>query len=245
MADLLVFGGNTLPFGVSAPSINRSYELDQWGVPWLEIQRWEIPIRLVKTSTSPIDTQIQNIETFFETPATSMHILDGSGAITAHQISTDEAIGDIRLVGGPSYAALTRGENVTVRNCTVTLEAVLPKYTDPLRLVEFNETTVPAEVGPTQGILQPNIGQAVIQQTRTAQHRIFVQSGTIRWAAAYGLKPAPRMPTEYLVELPRVTVLPRRFIGPPGRRREVGPGLSYQYQFLAPASLIAAPTPVV
>ena len=236
-------GVAVLKAGSIAPTINRDYVRDRTGTPWLIKERWDLDIRAIKPEGGSLDSGISNIETMFENPFRKLILFDKDGNQTVHSILEDTSLGDIQVVSGPSYVKVTRGELVTVRNATVSIEAVFPHGTKLANdVVDFDESVNIVPAGETKAMVQPNVGYGTIQTTRTNRHGTVVQSGTVTYYGTYGAIPPPLLSPAFQTEPVKVTRKHPMKFGRGSRAAFVGYTQDYSYTFITPGPVNVVPT---
>ena len=231
-------------------AIDRDYELDKWGRPWLEKQTWDLNIRIKNpdpASESALDTAIENMEDVFSGMVSDHVRIKHTGVAknnTAHVIESGDHLGGVRLVKGPSYAKYQAGELASFRTARVRLEAYLPKYSSDLRIIDADEKISGRQgVGPAYAVLQPNTGRASIQQVRTHQHVNLTQTGFVTYAGKYGNIPGPVMTAGQLAHPEPVVSHPRIIGGGNGvASAYVSFRIDYTYLFAANTNVLVLPT---
>lgn len=236
----IIIDNTTFRVGGVGASISGDYERDATGVPWLKNVTWDLEIRFLKEFGS-LDSQINDLEQLFRSPNLNKIGIYEDGSPTAHYVDNSMVIGGIRPSRPPSYMKFTNGEMVTYRSVTASVEMTYPLYTSPFQILELNETIPQVAMGRNLAILQPNFGQAVLQQVRQYQHSRLTQSGTIVYAAAYGRIPPPLFNVG-LVSPPQITPRQPRKIGRGVYAGEVAFAIDYSYEFVWPRTLAALPT---
>jgi hypothetical protein len=241
MASQLVFGGIAQRIGAAGVAIDRTYEMDSTGEPWLMHSRWDIDLRLVKTVGGPsLDAQVLQLDQTFGRTRSSVYLRNHDGSTSAYA-SPANILGGVRVVKPLSFAKYTHGEMVTYRSCTVSLEFTRALYSDRFYILDFTEEVSVTPAGPIKTALQPNVGEAVIQTVRTQQHSIAQQSGTITFLGTYGQIPPALLNGPLVGPVQYSNVSPRR-IGRGIYTAEVAFTRRYAYSYIAPQTMNLLPT---
>ena len=237
------FGSTTFRQNAAGISFDATSELDGAGVEWLRTQRWRIELRLIKeTGGDTLDQQITQINNTISGVTNEAKLLHDDGTDTAHVMTAAVGlIGGVRVVKPPSYPRFQRGEHVTFRTAVFEIEGVFARFTSALDVIDLQETIQQVAAGPRLVTLDRNVGAAVQQTTRTMSRSRLVQSGIIRFAAAYGPIPGPKFGAGQLGPA-EIRKIPPRVIGSGAVKATVGHALQYSYTFEAAASLSANPS---
>jgi len=209
---------------------------------WALTYRWPIEFRLINAgqSSKDMDSAITTLENAYKQTATSAALLHDDGTPTVHSLSASNTIGGIRVVKPPSYMKYQNGEYVTYRTGSIVLEAMVKLTDDAYRIIDFSESIDMEGGGPEFAHLQPNVGFAVKQQTRTATKFIATQSGRIVHLGAYGPVPPPLWPSAQMRPVKLRAESPK-YVGDVAHSFPT----SYTYQFEAPAWMAGEPTRIV
>lgn len=243
MADTFDFGGQTFRAGSVDIAMSSNPELDGAGEPWVDFVRWNLKIRLVKTTLSSVKDQTTALESAFSQTRAYAKLFESDGSTeTAHVLGPTGIIGGVRVVRRPSYASLKNGEAVTFRNVEVTLEACVNLSPSAYHIVDMKEQVPQQASGARTAAIQPNIGPAILQQVRTQQLSVYTQSGSITYAGTYGPIPPPQFADSFRVAEPRLTPYSPRTIGRGVYRGEIGFRIDYSYEFVGPSTLAGLPT---
>lgn len=241
MASQLVFGGIAQRIGSCGVAIDRNYELDSTGEPWLLTSRWDIDIRLIKTVGGPsLDAQVLTLENTFSQTRSSIYLRNHDGS-TSSYASPPDILGGVRVVKPLSFAKYNRGEMVTYRSCTVSVEFTRATVADRYHIIDFTEEVSVVPAGPIKAALQPNVGEAVIQTVRTQQHSVAQQTGTITFLGAYGQLPPSLLNGPLVGPVQYSNGSPRR-IGRGAFTKYVAFPRRYSYSYIAPQTLDLLPT---
>lgn len=234
---IIVYGGYSHRASSAGASIERRAELDNFGLVWALTETWTIDFRLIGTTQSELDTEIALLEAAYRQEAYSLKLLKPDGSPTQHQIALGSTIGPLKVVKPPSYARYQNGEYVTYRTGQIVVEAMVRLSDNPFRVIDFQESIEISGGGETYGLLQPNVGLATKQRTRTNEKCSATQSGRIVHLGTRGPIPPPIWPGDQ--------------IGPVQIRKETatrrgntlyGFPTSYTYQFESAYRLDGEPT---
>ncbi len=222
--------------------IERSVVNDHREVAYFATERWTIDFREINTTTDPksLDALITAIEVAYSSPKTSAKLLHDDLTATAHVLGPAGLIGGVRVVKPPSYARYQNGEYVSYRTGEIIIEATKVLDNNPLRIIEFSESIEIDGGGPESGLLQPNVGLAVVQQTRTNLKCTATQSGRIVYLGGRGPIPAPLWPSALMRPVRERLETPRNVNG-----QFWGFPATYTYQFESPTRLSGAPTSIL
>jgi len=236
---ILEFGSFRHRVNGAGLSIERSTVPDYRELPYFATERWTIDFMLVNTTTDPksLDTLITAIENAYKNSQSSARLLHDDLTPTRHVLLAQDLVGGVRVVKPPSYARYQNGEYVSYRTGQIVLEATVRLDNNPLRVIEFTERIDIEGGGPEFALLQPNVGPAVRQQTRTNLKCTASQSGRIVYLGTAGPAPPPIWPDALIRPVRRSPETPRNIGG-----QNYGYPLSYSYQFESPTLLTGGPT---
>lgn len=234
---IIEFGSYRHRVSSAGASIDRSSVLDAFGFAYAITETWTIDFRLIGTTQQDLDAEIRALEAAYAKEAYSIKLLKPDLSLTAHAIQSGSTIGPLRVVKPPSYARYQNGEYVTYRTGQIVVEGLVKLESNPYRIIEFAETIEISGGGETFGLLQPNVGPAVRQRTRTMEKCQATQSGRIVHLGARGGIPPAMWPSEQIAPV-------RVRLEPPTRRGNTLYGFptSYTYQFESAYLLNGEPT---
>ena len=221
-------------------TFNRTAILDFRELPYLATDRWVVEFRLINDTPDPkeLDAKIAQIEAVYAAGQfSSARLLHDDGTPTDHVILGANTIGGVRVVKPPSYMRFQNGEYVSYRTGTVEIEATVKLDNNPFRVIEFDESIEIDGGGPEFVMLQPNVGPAIRQQTRTQLKSTATQAGTITHLGAYGVIPPPIWPGAQMRPVRVRKTTPRNIGGDFYSFQQ-----SYSYEFESEVRLTGSPT---
>ncbi len=234
---IIEFGSFRHRVSSAGASIDRSSVLDAFGFAYAITETWTIDFRLIGTTQQDLDAEIRALERAYAQTVYSIKLLKPDLSQTAHAITLGSTYGPLRVVKPPSYARYQNGEYVTYRTGQIVVEGLVKLESNPFRIIEFAETLEISGGGETYGLLQPNVGLAVRQRTRTNEKCVATQSGRVVHLGARGDIPPPLWPGSLSG--------PARIRKEPATRRGndlYGFPTSYTYQFESAYLLNGEPT---
>lgn len=199
----------------------------------MEYKQFQVEFLLHNTGTTAkdLDAEIATIDAMYATSSNEGGLLHDDLTKTKHYLEDVDTFGGLRVIEPPSWTRYQNGEYVTYRTGTVTIEAAIPRFLNPFRIIEWKESLEVQPAGNVYGMLQPNFGNATRQLIRQNQFFRATQQGRITYAAIKGPIPGPIYATGQVRPVKYRRSDPRKIGGDIDVAAYIGYPLDYTYEY--------------
>lgn len=224
--------------------ISREGVLNDAGIPWKYIERWDITGEIHAADQTALTTAILALQTAYGTHGKDLIFYQNDGNPSAHRIYSANTLGGTRVIQQPSFSHDDPGTYTTYVGYAVAVQAELPTNIVGGNLLSYEETlTFTGTGGPRYETIELRTGSPQRQRVTERTKCKATQSGRMVGLNGYFPKPPPIWP-QYLDEPEvRVELGSPKTMGRGSSRVQTEFVTTWSYSFTSPIPLAGFPTP--